>query len=112
MQKEKWSYQDYLDGVQRSIDYATKELGFNLEQALGYAQTDLELRVEWFPAESILFLTALVICSIRHGVADAFKTDEFFLDAIRAAYAQQQNATEVDDRLAEDMEHVKTLFGI
>jgi hypothetical protein len=82
---EQWSYGDYQHAVSGAVNQGLAELGFTVDQAVGYARQDLELRLQTCPQEMPLAAVALASVVIARSNLSAYPSDDGFVEELRAA---------------------------
>lgn len=82
-----WKYRDYRESVEHDVEQGLRELGFNIDQSIGYAHTELSLRLDDFPEENVLALTALAICANQHKALSSYAAGDELFDELALAYA-------------------------
>lgn len=95
-----WTYNDYQISVARDVAQGLKELGFNIDQSLGFAHAELSLRLDEFPEENVLALTALAMCAHQHNTLSTYTVGDEIFDEIAQAYANNSHlliATRLDE---------------
>jgi hypothetical protein len=109
-----WNYEDYLNSVKDDMELSLKKRGYNAEQAWGFAHTELERRLDQYPDETPLALTALALCAIEKGVLQPPRDGSLFLADLkrnltddRLMSAGQKLVPDQRSRLLRDVERVK-----
>ena len=80
---ENWSYSDYKQSISDSIEQAVKELGFSIEQAIGYAESDLDFRLSEKPNETALAMIALGKVIIDNSMSRHLLNYPFFIEELK-----------------------------
>jgi hypothetical protein len=88
-----WTYADYRKTVERMVTYGIKQLDFAIDGAIGYAHVELELRLDEFPSENVMAITALAIAAHQRGALSAYKNaDDYSLyEELVQAYANGEH---------------------
>ena len=73
-----FTYSDYAAQIAKDVEYGMSQLNFSLNSAIGFAENELAIRREWFPAEAPMLFIASAAYAIRHQAFDAYKDDEFY----------------------------------
>jgi len=114
-----WNYSDYKKSIERNVSQGMTQLGFNLDQSIGYAHNELSFRLEEFPGENVLALTALAISAHQGVTLSDYKSGDELYDELKEAYAQGQHeaiATGMEPPQAQeflrDVEAVAKTLGI
>jgi len=84
---EQWSYTDYQRAVASAVKQGLNELGFTVDQAVGYARQDLELRLDEHPGELALAMTALASVVVNEADPTRYPPDGDFVEELRSAYS-------------------------
>lgn len=63
----RWGYSDYVRSVSSDVEEGMGKLGYDFGQAILFAYSSLELKLENFPEEEIFALTALLACILDRG---------------------------------------------
>jgi hypothetical protein len=113
---ERWSYSDYKKSILDSINQAKEELGFTIDQAIGYAGYDLELKLSECPDETVLAMVALGKAIIDNSAISLFPKDSGFCSEIRDAILDKNAYPEIQGEeltsFAADMKLVLELLSI
>jgi hypothetical protein len=86
-----WTYADYRKSVERNVTKGVEELGFDVSGAIGYANDALLLRLDEFPAENVLAVTALAIAANQRGTLASYENEDEFRQEIAQAYANGEH---------------------
>ena len=84
-----WTYDDYKSAVNNNIDFGVAKRGYSEGEAVGFAHSELSLRLEEFPSEISLALVALAACGIERGGFEEYKRNDFFAAELRDAVNSQ-----------------------
>jgi hypothetical protein len=114
-----WTYEDYRKSVQQDVAQAVTKLGFNIDQAIGFAHSELTQRLEEFPNENALALTALAICAKENDSLSTYAPGDELFDEI-GRYCSGDSIMEVMSNMADDqrvhflrdVEIVKKVMGV
>lgn len=116
---DSWNYQDYLNSVQKDMVFGIESRKYDIEEAFGFAHEELSLRLEEFPEETPLALTALAVCLNGYGKLSMFSSEDDFISEINIAYEPNQlqlASAKLDPKQTEifssDVELVKDVLGI
>ena len=91
-----WTYSDYKKSVEHDVSYGMKRHGFTVGGAISYAHVELELRLDKFPAENVMALTALAIAANQRGVLSLHTVDDEFYEDLVKAYANGEHLASAD----------------
>jgi len=86
-----WTYSDYRKSVEQDVAQGVEELGFDVSGAIGYANDALLLRLDEFPAENVLAVTALAIAANQRGTLSSYENEDEFRQEIAQAYANDEH---------------------
>ncbi|QUP55978.1 hypothetical protein GO998_19845 (plasmid) [Ralstonia syzygii] len=78
-----WTYRNYATSIKKDVEFGVMKRGYTLIEAIGFAHSELELRIEALPEEAPMALIALAACALREGVFGVFERDELFLSDLR-----------------------------
>ena len=91
-----WTYHDYRKSIEHDVTQGIEQLGFNVDQSIGYANNELLLRLDEFPAENVMALTALAVAANQRGSLSSYaRDDELYEDLVRA-YASGEHLAIAD----------------
>ena len=114
-----WSYSDYRKSVERNANQGIEQLGFSIDGSIGYAGNELLLRLDEFPAENVMALTALAIAAHQRGTLSTYTKEDEFYEELVQAYADGEHIViaETLDSLQKreflrDIEIVSGVLGI
>jgi hypothetical protein len=71
-----WGYRDYVRSVSSDVDEGMGRLGYDFGQSILFAYYSLELKLENFPEEEILALTALLSCILDRGALSFYEVED------------------------------------
>lgn len=80
-----WTYSDYISAVKGDISFCTDMRGYSLEEAIGFAHSELTLRLEESPVEAPLALVALARSAIDAGIFGSYTSDDDFIVELSTA---------------------------
>ena len=80
-----WTYHKYSSSITSNVEFGVAKRGYSLIEAIGFAHSELALRLEEFPEEAPMALVALAAFAIRQVAFDAFQRDDFFVSELREA---------------------------
>ena len=86
-----WRYQDYKNSVFESIQQAVGELGFRIDQAIGYATSDLDYQLAEFPEENVFAMVALGKAIIDKSAISFFPKNSEFCNEIKNSIFDKKN---------------------
>lgn len=86
-----WTYGDYKKSVERNVVQGTTQMGFTIDQSIGYAHNELTLRLEEHPDENVLALTAIAISAHQRGTLSGYASGDELFDELKAAYKQGEH---------------------
>ena len=82
-----WTYVQYARSIANDVAYGVSSLGFNIDQAIGYALDLLELRIDTYPIENVFALTAAATFAIHNGRTFLNEEDDYFRNELIASYS-------------------------
>lgn len=88
-----WSYSDYRKSVEHDITQGIEQLGFTIDGSIGYANNELLLRLDEFPDENVMAITALAIAANHRGTLSSYSDDDEFYKELVRAYANGEHVT-------------------
>lgn len=114
----RWGYSDYVRSVSSDVEEGMGKLGYDFGQAILFAYSSLELKLENFPEEEIFALTALLACILDRGALSLcevedeipFKFAGSCADDSVGNASQALNGAELVDFLG-DLERVKVALS-
>ena len=71
-----WGYRDYVRSVSSDVEEGIGKLGYDFGQAILFAYSSLELKLENFPGEEIFALTALLACILDRGALSFYEVED------------------------------------
>ena len=86
-----WSYSDYRKSVEHDVTQGIEQLGFTVSGAIGYANNELLLRLDEFPAENVMALTALAIAANQRGTLSLYSKEDEFREELVQVYANGEH---------------------
>lgn len=113
-----WGYKKYLNSVQSDMQMGINDMGFNSYQAFGFAHNELSVRLEEYPNERILALTALAICLSAHDGLSEFGGDDHFMSELKQVSADKNVVntiilnTEDRDLFISDLNRIRSILGL
>ncbi len=72
----RWVYRDYVRSVSSDVEEGMGKLGYDFGQAILFAYSSLELKLENFPEEEIFALTALLACILDRGALSLYEVED------------------------------------
>jgi len=116
---DSWNYQEYLDSVKQDMKYGFESREYDVEEAFGFAHEELLSRLEKFPGETPLALTALAVCLNEYEKLTMFSAEDDFVREICNAYeseyfnlATKKLDAEQSERFDKDVNLVKGVLRI
>lgn len=114
----RWGYSDYVRSVSSDVEDGMGKLGYDFGQAILFAYSSLELKLENFPEEEFFALTALLACILDRGALSLcevedeipFKFAGSCADDSVGNASQALNGAELVDFLG-DLERVKVALS-
>ena len=110
------SYSDYRKSVERNVTQGLEQLGFTTGQSILFAYNELLLRLEEFPDENVMALTALAIAANQR---EALSLSFVFYEELVQAYANGEHVTIAEKldplqkkEFLNDVDIVSKIFGI
>lgn len=86
-----WTYRDYRQSVEYDVTQGIEQLGFNVDQSIGYASNELALRLDEFPDENVMALTALAIAANQRGSLFSYSAGDELYDELVDAYSKEEH---------------------
>jgi len=83
-----WSYSDYRQSVERNVTWGVEKRGYSTGQSILFANNELLLRLDEFPAENVMALTALAIAANQRKV---LSLSFVFYEELVQAYASGEH---------------------
>lgn len=83
----RWTYLDYLKSARGDVKCAMEQLGYSISEAVGYADSMVELRLEEYPEERGLLFTAICVVLQENGVLKVHAVNNEYLDDAICFYA-------------------------
>jgi hypothetical protein len=112
-----WTYRNYTSSITSDVDFGATKRGYSLREAIGFAQSELALRLEEFPEEAPMALVALAAFAIRQVAFDAFQRDDLFVSELREAMESEKLAFVISvlqgdelDEFKRDVSKVKSML--
>ncbi len=78
-----WIYRSYTASIKKDVEFGVAGRGYNLIEAIGFARSEFELKIEVLPEEAPMALIALATCALREGVFGVFEQNELFLSDLQ-----------------------------
>ncbi len=72
----RWGYKDYVRSVSSDVEEGMGKLGYDFGQAILFAYSSLELKLENFPEEEIFALTALLAYILDRGALSLYEAED------------------------------------
>ena len=114
-----WSYRDYKNSIEHDVVQGMTQLGFNTDQSIGYANNEILLRLEEYPEENVLALTALAISAYQRGTLSSYASGDELYEELKEAYAKGEHlamAERIDytrkQEFLSDVDVVKKTLGM
>ena len=80
-----WGYLDYKSSVRNDVDFGVSRRGYSPAQSIGFAHSELALRLEEFPEEAPLALVALAMRAISENILHTYDPEDLFVLELRGA---------------------------
>lgn len=114
-----WNYGDYKKSVERNVVQSMTQMGFTIDQSIGYAHNELALRLEEHPDESVLALTALAISAYQRGTLSGYASGDELFDELKEAYKKGKHwammarmSSQQDQEFRQDAGAIAQFLGI
>lgn len=82
--------------MEHDVTQGIDQLGFNVDQSIGYANNELLLRLDEFPAENVMALTALAIAANQRGTLSSYADGDELYEELVQAYANGEHMAIAD----------------
>lgn len=80
---DSWDYEDYRRYVEGSFEHAVKKWNFSAGAAIGFAHSELAVRLDELPEEIPLALIALASKALDMGFLRYLSVDDDFIGEVR-----------------------------
>jgi len=77
--------------VESDVAQGIEELEFTVSESIGYATDQLLLRLDEFPDENVMALTALAIAANQRGTLSSYSDESEFRKELVQAYANGEH---------------------
>jgi len=115
---QSWTYHNYIESIESDVKFGVDERGYSAGEAIGFAHSELALRLEKFPEETPMALIAVAAHAIQMGTFDEFAQDEFFMSELDEAIHPESVASVVRTlpraelgKFSEDLTTIKRALG-
>jgi hypothetical protein len=110
---------DYQRAVEGAVRQGVEKLGFTIDQAIGYAHDNLELKLDNSSDDLPLVMTALSMIAVKNGTAVSYQADDEFVQRLKEAYSPERLLSAISRtaqleqmKLIGDVEVVKKAFKL
>jgi hypothetical protein len=111
-----WGYEQYLISVRRNMEYCLVTRNYNVDQSFGFSHNQLLARLDEYPHETPLALTALAIVLNEYAKLIDFSSSDDFVKEILDEYSSPKMDLAIEKLNYNDAEcfrsHVATIKSI
>ncbi len=102
-----WTYLDYVKSIASDVEFGMVQRGYSFSEAIGFAHSELALRLEELSGEAPMAIIALAANALHKCDFDALQKDEFFISELRDAIKSDRVAPIICSLPADELHKFK-----